>query len=119
LIADANGNFLVRQNLQPAPVTEVIANPVQTMVIRYFTNRLPWTTATANANTCNITLPATMPTGTTEITGADKSAAKYIVISLCVDLPAAGTPGSDGYQPPSQTQLVSDVLLRNSTMVEY
>jgi len=31
-----------------------------------------------------------------------------------VTLPAVGKSGSNGYQPPSQVQLTSDVVLRNS-----
>jgi hypothetical protein len=30
-----------------------------------------------------------------------------------------GTPGSDGYQPPSRVQFVSDAALRNSDLVNY
>jgi hypothetical protein len=50
---------------------------------------------------------------------AQKSGAKYIVISICVTLPAVSTPGSPGYQPPSQVQLVSDVALRNSDLFNF
>jgi len=48
-----------------------------------------------------------------------KSEAKYVVISVCVTLPAVGTPGSAGYQPPSRVQFVSDAALRNSDLVNY
>ncbi len=40
--------------------------------------------------------------------------AKFIVIAVGVTLPAVGTPGVAGYQPPSQVQLTSDVVLRNA-----
>jgi hypothetical protein len=43
--------------------------------------------------------------------------AKYVVIAVGVTLPAVGSPKSDGYQPASQVQLTSDVVLRNS--IEY
>jgi hypothetical protein len=36
------------------------------------------------------------------------------VIAVGVTLPAVGTVDSSGYQPPSQVQLTSDVVLRNS-----
>jgi hypothetical protein len=36
------------------------------------------------------------------------------VIAVGVTLPAVGNPNTDGYQPPSQVQLTSDVVLRNS-----
>jgi hypothetical protein len=45
--------------------------------------------------------------------------AKYIVLLLKVTLPAVGTPGSPGYQPPSATQMVSTVTLRNSNLQIY
>jgi len=40
--------------------------------------------------------------------------AKFIVIAVGVTLPEVGSPATDGYQPPSQVQLTSDVVLRNS-----
>jgi hypothetical protein len=43
--------------------------------------------------------------------------AKYVVIAVGVTLPAVGSPNTDGYQPASQVQLTSDVVLRNS--IEY
>ena len=51
--------------------------------------------------------------------GTDESevtpgSAKFIVIAVGVTLPAVGTFGVAGYQPPSQVQLTSDVVLRNS-----
>jgi hypothetical protein len=40
-------------------------------------------------------------------------------ITIGVTIPAEGKPGSDGYQPPSSIQLVSDVVLRNASQVTY
>ena len=40
--------------------------------------------------------------------------AKFVVIAVGVTLPAVGSPNTDGYQPASQVQLTSDVVLRNS-----
>lgn len=40
-------------------------------------------------------------------------------ITVAVTLPAEGTFGSPGYQPPSSIQLVSDVVLRNASQVTY
>ena len=40
--------------------------------------------------------------------------AKFVVIAVGVTLPEVGTQGADGYQPPSQVQLTSDIVLRNS-----
>ena len=47
-------------------------------------------------------------------TEVSPGAAKFVVIAVGVTLPAVGTPNTDGYQPPSQVQLTSDVVLRNS-----
>lgn len=59
-----------------------------------------------------------------DITGASSgevavSAAKFLVIAVCVGQPAVGTPGSPGYQPPTNVLLVSDVALRNSLLTGY
>lgn len=40
-------------------------------------------------------------------------------ISVGVNLPADGTPGSPGYQPQSTVQLVSDVVLRNTSQTTF
>jgi len=111
LIDDANGKYLVRQNIQPSLSTTVFANPVDDLKIRYFNQKVAWTTAIMNS--CDITLP----TGAAE--EANKTLVKYVVISVCVNLPAAGTPEVAGYQPPSRTQLVSDVVLRNTGLFSY
>jgi hypothetical protein len=59
-----------------------------------------------------------------DITGASASevmpsAAKYVVISVCVQLDQVGAPGSAGYQPAKNVLLVSDVALRNSNLTAY
>jgi hypothetical protein len=60
-----------------------------------------------------------LPAGVTALADANISKASYVVIAICVSLPAYGTPGSTDYQPPSQTLLVSDVTLRNATLDQY
>jgi len=111
LINDANGKYLIRQNIQPSLSTAVFANPVDDLKIRYFNQKVAWTTT--NVDSCDITLPA----GAAE--EANKTLVKYVVISVCVNLPEVGTPGVAGYQPPSRTQLVSDVVLRNTNLSSY
>jgi type II secretory pathway pseudopilin PulG len=49
-------------------------------------------------------------------TTADPSEAQKVKITVTVTLPAVGTEGQPGYQPPSQMQLVSEVALRNSVL---
>jgi prepilin-type N-terminal cleavage/methylation domain-containing protein len=50
------------------------------------------------------------PDGTTT---TDASLAQKVRITVTVTLPAVGAQGQPGYQPPSQTQLVSEAVLRN------
>jgi hypothetical protein len=79
-------------------------------------------TYTSVPNTCNITnaAPATVgaPAVTNEVAGTP-ALARYVVISMCVELPAVGTPGGNGYQPPTVLQLVSDASLRNGNLLKY
>jgi prepilin-type N-terminal cleavage/methylation domain-containing protein len=49
-------------------------------------------------------------------TAADASEAQKVKITVTVTLPAVGTEGEPGYQPASQMQLVSEVVLRNSVL---
>jgi hypothetical protein len=50
---------------------------------------------------------------------ANPESAGYVVISVCVQLPAVGTYGQRGYQPASRVQLVSDATLRNYNLLSY
>ena len=40
-------------------------------------------------------------------------------ITVGVLLPAEGEPGSPGYQPPSTINLISDVVLRNTSQITF
>ena len=119
LVNDANGSFIVRMNIQPAQTTGLIANRIDGLKIRYYDERVTYTigncmTGVANCDITNVRNSA----GTAEAEVSPDSA-KYIVLVLSVTLPAVGTPGSDGYQPPSATQLVSTVTLRNANLQTY
>lgn len=119
LVNDANGSFIVRMNIQPAQTTGLIANRIDGLKIRYYDERVTYTignclTGVANCDITNVRNSA----GNVEAEVSPDSA-KYIVLVLSVTLPAVGTPGSDGYQPPSATQLVSTVTLRNSNLSTY
>lgn len=46
-------------------------------------------------------------------TTTDASLAQKVTITVTVTLPAVGSQGQAGYQPPSQMQLVSEAVLRN------
>jgi prepilin-type N-terminal cleavage/methylation domain-containing protein len=84
----------------------VLANRLDSLHIHYFAQKV------------------TYSTGTCDITGASASevgvaAAKYLVIAVCVQQAAVGSPGTAGYQPATNVLLVSDVTLRNANLTKY
>jgi prepilin-type N-terminal cleavage/methylation domain-containing protein len=90
----------------------VLANRLDALHIHYFNQRVTYSTVMANGvSGCDIT-----GASAGEVT---PDQAKYIVIAACVQQPAVGTPGSPGYQPQTNTLLVSDVVLRNNNLVAY
>jgi type II secretory pathway pseudopilin PulG len=117
LVNDANGSFIVRLNLQPAQTTSLVANRIDGLAIYYYDRRVTYTIGNCGIGDCNIS-------NVRNSAGANQNPvtpnnAKYLVLSLRVTLPAVGTPGSAGYQPPSATQLVSPVTLRNANLDIY
>jgi prepilin-type N-terminal cleavage/methylation domain-containing protein len=109
-----NTQYLVRYdphasaNLQ----TTVLANRVYSLRVYYYAQRVDYTTGDCDT-------PLTTPAGTVRLTNGNIAQAGYVVIAVCVDLPAEGKPNSPGYQPASKTLLVSDVALRNFNVYEY
>ena len=103
-----NDSYIVRLDIGTQNQTTVLANRVDALNIRYYPAKINYT---ASGDDCNIL--------TTSPEVSQKSDTKYVVISVCVELPARGAPGSTGYQPPSRVQLVSDVYLRNADVVNY
>jgi prepilin-type N-terminal cleavage/methylation domain-containing protein len=110
LYAAGSSSYIVRLDIGTQNQTTVLANRVDALNIRYYPSRITYTMA-PTAGACDIS------TAASEV--ASKSQTKYIVISLCVELPAVGTPRSPGYQPASRVQLVSDVDLRNADLTNY
>jgi len=108
LYSAGSDSYIVRLDIGTQNQTTVLANRVDTLNIRYYPAKISYT---ASGNNCDITTTAT------EVT--QKSDTKYIVISVCVELPARGAVGSAGYQPVSRVQLVSDVYLRNADVANY
>ena len=108
LYSSGGDSYIIRLDVNTGARTTILANRVDSLVIRYYSDRIDYT-----QGNCDIT-PAT---GATEV--ASKSDAKFVVIALCVQLPAVGTSGSTGYQPVSRVQLVSDVSLRNADLFNY
>jgi type II secretory pathway component PulJ len=103
--------YLVRYEKNATNTTTVLANRIDSLVIRYYDEK--------------VTYDTTLVGGVADITNVRNAAgnieaevspgnAKYIVVAVGVTLPAVGTAGSDGYQPASEVQLTSDITLRNS-----
>ena len=113
LYNDSGSSYIVRLDVNVGAQEMVLANRVDSLSIRYYADKVYYTTGD-----CDITnVQDAVGNAVTEVT--QKSAAKYVVLSVCVTLPAAGSPGGPGYQPTSRVQFVSDVALRNSNLVNY
>lgn len=110
LYTTTNTSYIVRLDIGTQNQTTVLANRVDSLKIRYYPSPITYTMS-PTAGACDIS------TNASEVTL--KSDTKYIVISLCVELPAVGKPKSPGYQPASRVQLVSDVYLRNADITNY
>jgi prepilin-type N-terminal cleavage/methylation domain-containing protein len=108
LYSGGGSSYIVRLDVNTGARTTILANRVDSLVIRYYSDRIDYT-----QGNCDITPSG----GATEVT--QKSDAKFVVIALCVQLPAVGVAGSTGYQPTSRVQLVSDVSLRNADLTNY
>jgi Tfp pilus assembly protein PilW len=102
-----NTDYLVRHDEFATGVkTTVLANRMDQLRIHYFTQKVTYSTAD-----CDITSPSSGEVA--------PNLAKYVVVALCVRIPAAGVVNTDGYQPASNVLLVSDVTLRNSNLNNY
>jgi type II secretory pathway pseudopilin PulG len=106
LFSGAGQSYVERVDVNTGARTTVLANRVDALRIYYFADKVDYT-----SGDCLIAA------GANEV--IDKTKAKYLVIVVCVELPPRGAPGSPGYQPASQVQLVSDVMLRNSDLPNY
>jgi len=108
LYTTATDSYIVRLDIGTQNQTTVLANRVDALNIRYYAARVNYT---ISGTDCSIS------TASPEVTL--KSDTKYLVISVCVELPARGVRNSPGYQPASRVQLVSDAYLRNADVVNY
>src|SRR6185295_2919892 len=105
--------YIVRYEKNGSNQTTVLANRVDSLVFRYYDEKVTYdTTVDEKTGVCDIT-------NVKNAAGEDEKevkpgSAKFIVIAVGVTLPSLGTKGAEGYQPPSQVQLTSDVVLRNS-----
>jgi len=108
LYSAGSDSYIVRLDIGTQNQTTVLANRVDTLNIRYYAAKVDYTATGSNCDISTISPEVTL-----------KSDAKYIVMSVCVELPARGALGSAGYQPASRVQLVSDVYLRNADIANY
>jgi len=110
--ADRGQRYIVRYEKTGANQTTVLANRVDSLIFRYYDEKVTYDTTVTASGVCDITNVKNAAGLTKNPVSPD--AANFIVIAVGVTLPAVGTPATDGYQPPTQVQLTSDVVLRNS-----
>ena len=106
--------YIVRYERNGSNQTTVLANRIDSLIFRYYDEKVTYDTTINAAGACDITnVKNAAGFDESEVTPAT---AKFIVIGVGVTLPAVGTPNTAGYQPASQVQLTSDVVLRNSVV---
>jgi Tfp pilus assembly protein PilW len=104
--------YIVRYEKNDSNQTTVLANRIDSLVFRYYDEKVTYDTTVTSDGTCDITnVVNASGAAKTEVSPAS---AKFVVIAVGVSLPSVGALGSTGYQPASQVQLTSDVVLRNS-----
>lgn len=104
--------YIVRYDRNSSNQTTVLANRIDSLIFRYYDEKVSYSTTINADGDCDITNVVNAD-GNTE-SEVSPGSAKFIVIAVGVTLPAVGSPNTDGYQPPTQVQLTSDVVLRNS-----
>ena len=104
--------YIVRYERNGAKQTTVLANRIDSLTFRYYDEKVTYETTVDADGEVDIT-NVLNSAGTTE-TEVTPGSAKFVVIAVGVTLPAVGSPGTNGYQPQTQIQLTSDVVLRNS-----
>jgi hypothetical protein len=112
--------YIARYDVNSAATT-VVASPIDSFLIHYFPQKVvytPMVTYTAGVPVCDIADVRDKPGGYS-VAEVPPAQALYIVVSVCVDLPAVGTPGANSYQPQTVQQLTSDVQLRNATAMTF
>ena len=113
LYTDSNNSYIVRLDVNTSAQQMILANRVDALVFHYYADKV-----TYSSGSCDITnvLDASgNPVGEVAL----KAGAKYVVMTICVTLPAVSAPGAPGYQPASRVQLTSDVALRNAELFTY
>src|SRR6185503_7872994 len=112
MYADAGQRYIVRYEKNGTNETTVLANRIDSLVFRYYDEKVTYETTVDADGVCDIT--NVKNAAGDEEKEVSPGSAKFIVIAVGVTLPSVGTQGAEGYQPPSQIQLTSDVVMRNS-----
>jgi len=103
----SNTDYLVRYDANATGTKHtVLANRLDSLAIHYFAQRVSYSTSG-----CDISSPSAGE--------VNPAAASYVVIAVCVQIPASGSPNTAGYQPASTVLLVSDVTLRNAALNSF
>ena len=110
--AEIAQRYIVRYEKNGSNQTTVLANRIDSLIFRYYDEKVTYDTTVDADGVVDITnVKNALGKDEAEVTAGS---AKFIVIAVGVTLPALGTAGAEGYQPPSQVQLTSDVVLRNA-----
>src|SRR5215203_1865428 len=104
--ADLGQRYIVRYEKNGGTPTTVLANRIDSLVFRYYDEKVTYDTTVDASGVCDIT-NVVNAAGTAE-TEVSPAAARFVVIAVGVTLPPVGTQNSSGYQPSSQVQLTSD-----------
>jgi type II secretory pathway pseudopilin PulG len=110
--ADLGQRYIVRYEKNGSNQTTVLANRIDSLVFRYYDEKVTYDTTVDASGVCDIT-NVKNAAGNSE-SEVSPGSARFVVIAVGVTLPAVGSPNTAGYQPPSQVQLTSDVVFRNS-----
>ena len=104
----SNTNLLARYDeyAQAGGGVTVLANRLDSLHMHYYAQRVTYSTLGCDLNGASAN-------------EVSPSAAKYVVIAVCVQLDAVGKRGSSSYQPEKSVLLLSDVALRNSNLSVY
>lgn len=118
-----SSRYIVRYSVNSGTST-VLANRIDSMMIRYYDQKVNYTTTAGVCDISNVTKTTIDPVTGTAVSSAatesaDRTQAKYVVIAVCVTLGQVGTPGAPDYRDPWQVQLTSDVALRNANLPYY
>ena len=109
---EGDQSYIVRYEKNGTNQTTVLANRIDSLVFRYYDEKVTYETTVDENGICDIKNVVNMSGVAKNEVSPGK--AKIVVIAVGVTLPAVGSRGSTGYQPSSRVQLTSDVVLRNS-----